>query len=159
MQVTLIPPEFVPDAFYFIKDYVFGLAKRSGGRIVPEQVYRAVASGQHQLYIVFDGKNKARAFFTLIEEMHGTQRGLIIYWLGGEGMREWIIPIKDKLEMLAAQSGVDFVRFETPRKGWEHVVSSLGMEHVGSIFEKRFTGGKQFKAADSHDAGRPDDDH
>lgn len=157
-QVVLVPPELVPDAFYLIKDYVFNLSKRTGGRVVVEQVYLAVASGQHRLYVVFDEKSKAKAFFTLIEEMHGIHRGLVIYWLGGENMKDWIGLIRDKVEEQAEHAHVDFVRFETPRKGWESVVSSLGMEQVGSIFEKRYPRGQQFQSSNSHDSGRPDDD-
>jgi hypothetical protein len=152
--VIHVPPEFVPEAWPGISGFVENLSKRSGGRVMPRNVFNEFATAQKELWVVYDADAKAKAFFSLREGVEGKQTGIFIDYLGGENMLEWVDVTKDVVFAQCKTRHIDFCQFQSPRKGWEKVITSLGGKEVGRIYERSFT--DEQLAPEAHKSGRND---
>lgn len=126
-DLVQIPPNAIVDVFPMVRDWLNGLADRSGGRWSVSGLLQKFVNGEWQLWIVWDGKPRAIVGTELYLEMTG-MKCCMIRFCTGSGAPEWQ-HLLSKIEDWARSEGCSYVDM-LARKGWAKHLPDYKLTHV-----------------------------
>jgi hypothetical protein len=123
-----VPPEHVPLMWPKALPHVTRAERTAGGRMSIPSLYQSVSSGGHLLWIVFDTNlNAVIAAFTTRVARYPDMNAMVIEWMGGTRMAEWLGMAHDHIKAHAKLN--DCTRLEaTGRNAWIRWAQRVGWE-------------------------------
>lgn len=94
--------------------------------------------GTRLLWVVHNEKPEIIASYTTCFRQYPMYKSLIVEYMGGSNMDEWLDDCVEIMESFAGSSECDTIEVKG-RKGWERKLTKYGVEHTYSTFEKRIT--------------------
>lgn len=86
-----VPAEMVDRFWADAARHMQRAEKTANGRMTVDDLYRSVKAGRHMMWIVFDtDENRTIAAFTTRVEHYPQMRAMVIEWMGGARMSEWL---------------------------------------------------------------------
>ena len=125
MNISLVPPDGVPQVWPQVRLLLLPAVRRSGGRFTLRTTYDALRLGRFTLWIAFeDGLGDIRAAAVTAPAEYPAKRMLCIILWGGRKMPLWESPLHDRLVRYARDLGLDglegYGRRGLVRKGAQH---------------------------------------
>lgn len=123
-----VPPEHLDEMWGHALPHVTRAEKTSNGRMSVDDLKQSAARGGHLLWVIFDtDENKVIAAFTTRVQQHPQIRAMVIEWMGGGRMSQWIGPALDHIKHHAKLNNC--TRLEaTGRNAWIRWAERVGWE-------------------------------
>lgn len=132
-----VPLEMLDNFWDRVLPHVSRAEPTAGGRMGVDDLYKSVNQGRHLLWVVFDkDKTEVIAAFTTRVEQYPKLRSMIIEWMGGVRMKEWLGLAHDHIKAHAKANNC--TRLEaTGRNAWIRWAQRVGWEpeHVQYVME------------------------
>ena len=142
--VTLVPSNYINTVWKDAEPLLSGGVDKSKERWSIDALYYALANGQQQLWVAFDGDNEIVSVVTTEFIQYPPKNSLAVQFAGGlEGQTKTNIfsCVLDKLEKYAADSGCNCVEF-WGRKGFSSWMKKAGYEETAVFYEKDINYGR-----------------
>jgi len=134
--LVFVPPDALQPQWGWLKPRLELVAKRSGARWIPEDVYAAVKSGAASLFIV-ERPDAERLGVLVVQPIRDFDAKILSVWvLHNEGKEDIIGKCEDDLVRMARQMGARRIGFTSARRGWGRRLERFGYREVGRIYEK-----------------------
>jgi len=124
VKVSLILADLLPLVENEVRPLLAKSIKHCGGRYDIEDVIENITTKRQQLWVAFDeaDHNKIIAAFTTHVLPYPQIKALVVQFLGGVRVHEWIHIADDSITRFASDQGCEFI--EAPgRFGWDRVHS------------------------------------
>lgn len=134
VEISMIPQEFVGDILPHALPHLEKAIPYSHKRMTIEAVENDILTGNHQLWVVFDGDDIIASMTTGLV-MYGENKFMTVHCCGGERLLDWISSWMDIAESWARDN--ECVAIELfGRKGWTPFMTGRGMAPIGVLFHK-----------------------
>lgn len=123
-----VPLEHLAQVWTSAEPHLRRAESTSNGRIGMDDLRASLLSGGHLLWIVYDPQAQmVIAAFTTRIICYPKVRAMVIEWMGGARMREWIGLAHDKIKAHAAENTCTQLEAEG-RNAWVRWASRVGWE-------------------------------
>lgn len=122
VEILLIPPDMVPDAWPMAEPLLVEPIGMSRGCYEPQDVMVECAAGECQLWLATSGENAIAAYVTKITQ-YPRKRVVRAMFAGGKPgtMQQWLEPMVKAIEDWSRTWGCTAIE-AAGRKGWSRVV-------------------------------------
>lgn len=123
-----VPREMIGRFWHDARAHMVRAEKTANGRMKVDDLMESLQEGRHLLWVVFDHSiNKTIAAFTTRVEHYPQMRAMVIEWMGGSRMSEWLGMAHDHIKAHAKLNGC--TRLEaTGRNAWIRWAQRVGWE-------------------------------
>lgn len=123
--VTSVPIEAMHIVWPVAEGLLSKAVERSNGRYNSTAVLHELLHKELALWLVVRGDDIKAAYTTRVLKYPTGATGLVVDWLGGEDMDEWLSLVVDSLKRYGVDIGCDHVEL-VGRSGWLRALKSLG---------------------------------
>lgn len=136
IEVHVVPKEYASEVWIQAEPFIAKAIARVANRVDSFAIWKCVADGVYQLWIVTNGQTIIAAFVTNIQD-HPLIRAINMPYLGGEdnSIHLWYGLALQKVEEFARLNGCKIAEF-TGRPGWKKLMESSGYSPIMTTFEK-----------------------
>lgn len=134
MIFSLVPTEGVKTLWPTIAPMLAPAVKHTAGRTDLRAIFEELAEQRQLLWVVMDDTNKVLAAVTTREAQYARRRTLVVDFVGGMRMKEWIQLVSDTLRAYARDAKLSGVEM-SGRRGWSRVLKSCGWQQHWVVLE------------------------
>lgn len=149
MLCVPVPSNDVERQWKLMLQFLRPAIERSNGRWTPEDVFRELAAGTMQCWVLIEGPLLYGVGVTSIRVYPGL-KSLECMWLGGVDSHLWMQLLDETVSRWAISEGC--TRMEIAgRKGWERMGAAIGFRPSYVFFEKELShAGKDVEHREDH---------
>jgi hypothetical protein len=133
MMVSMVPREFVPEAWPDVKGHLAKAAKYTYGRYEIDDIYDAIMDYDHTLWVAFDETGAKGAVVSSF--MHYPRKKYLnLVFCGGENLKAWKEPMLKLLQHWAFDNQCEGIE-STGRPGWAKIFANDGHKAMWHTYE------------------------
>jgi len=135
-RVYLVPHDLYAAVEPDVRGLLAPVVARSGGRETMDAVWESIEAGHHQLWMIFNESGGLDGAMVSHIKAYTQKRMLVINWLAGDNMADWIDEVLDALEQFAKLNecgGLELVG----RHGWMRFLKGHGWETPYIMCERK----------------------
>jgi hypothetical protein len=132
-QISLVPPQFLDDAWEHVKDYIEVAVEQTDGRYTIEDAYTLVKERGYLLWVALGEHEMKGAVITCFLH-YPRKKALHIMFLGGAEGRAWKEAMLKMLQRFAKDQSCDIIE-ASGREGWSRVLKQDGFTPLWHTFE------------------------
>ena len=133
VQITMIPAEHAFALWPKVRAHIAGATARSHGRYDPEDVLESVITGEHTLWVAFDGKDVLGAV-TSYPIDYPRKRVMFVHFCGGTRLKDWSHEMFRVIQHWAYDNKCVCIE-SNGRDGWARIFKDDGFEPIWTGFE------------------------
>lgn len=136
MQVSLVPEEYIMDAWVKVRPFMAEAVDYTGGRFSADDVLDLLLEYHYPLWVAFDDAHHIKGAVVTCFEEYPQKKYLRLMFCGGdkgEG-RAWRGPMLETLQDWAVENGCDGIE-ATGRAGWAKIFQGHGYTNGLCTFE------------------------
>lgn len=139
LTFSAVPPAAVDLVWPTVEPMLTRAVETSGGRFTITSVLHEILSGRMALWVVLDGDTAVAALTTRVSELPGA-RILVMDWLGGSRLKEWLPLAQETLVRYGRQYECTELQ-GAGRRGWERVLGAHGWKPAYTAYKMDLTDG------------------
>jgi len=124
---TPVPKAFVNAAWADVTRVLKRTVDTSRGKFSMQDIYDGIMSGTYVLWVVLDADKVVAAVTSRIAVYPGPQRGMVLDWIGGTRMAEWLPMAQRAMSKYARDNGCTHLE-GFGRKAWGRWGAKYGWE-------------------------------
>lgn len=133
IQITLVPPGHVMDAWDAAYPFMERAAKATNGRYEAEDILETILHLHHHLWLVFDDQRVLGALVTALRQ-YPRKRYLELAFIGGDEGALWKDQMLDIMQRWAYDNSCDGID-ASARLGWAKIFKGDGYQPMWQVFE------------------------
>jgi hypothetical protein len=139
LQISAVPVEAVGAVWGTVEPMLQKAIDHSGGHFNTAVILDGVFRGTLGLWVILDDTTPVAVLTTRIDKMPNTT-ALVVDWIGGTRMKEWLPLAQRTFERYAKDNGCVQLH-GYGRKGWERVLRVHGWKPNYTVYKMDMTNG------------------
>lgn len=133
LTFSAVPPSATEIVWPTVEPMLARAVETSGGRFTITSVLHSILAGHSALWVVLDGEDIVATLTTRVSDLPGT-RVLIMDWIGGSRLKEWLPLAQETLMRYGRQYGCTELQ-GAGRRGWQRVLRAHGWKPDYTVYK------------------------
>ena len=139
LSFSAVPSPAVGHIWSTVEPMLTRAVETSGGRFTIASVLHDILSGAIALWVVLDGEDIVAALTTRVSDLPGA-RVLVMDWIAGDRMKEWLPLAQETLMRYGREYGCTEMH-GAGRRGWERVLGAHGWKPAYTAYRMDLSDG------------------